>query len=409
MNRHDALERELTAWFFDTAAPRTPDYTTDIVQRTATVRQRPRWAFPERWLPVSVVAFRRRTAPSFPWRTVAALAILALLLAAVLVVGSQPRLPPPFGLARNGLIAYAKDGDILTVDPATGARKWITSGNEDDRDPQWSLDGTRMAFLRNLLAGPPMEPGGTIDSVVVVDREGNVIAKSRPIPGIDPDAVAWSPDGRSIAVGGNGDIYLVGAADGIVSWVPVAYTGLDLYWRPGDSREIVFQGRTADGAGLVLANVDDPASASLIAASAGSVALRPNGWTVDGRRVVYTRIDESADSISLRVLDVTTRAETVIDAGFAHVANDGIRLLAIDRSGKPCIAGIDGGPCIAIADTGQAYVGMHAAGAHWAPDDESIVVQTTQDRALLLDPTGGTGEQPAWVAAGAESWQRVAR
>ena len=409
MNRHDALERQLTAWFVDTAVPRTPEYTTDIVRRTATVRQRPRWAFPERWLPVSVVAFRRRTAPSFPWRTVAALAILALLLAAVLVVGSQPRLPPPFGLASNGLIAYAKDGDILTVDPATGARTWITSGNEDDRDPRWSLDGTRIAFLRNLLAGPAIEPGGTIDSVVVVDREGTVVAKSRHIPGIDPDAVAWSPDGRSIAVGGNGDIYLVGAADGIVSWVPVAYTGLDLYWRPGDSREIVFQGRTADGAGLVVASVDDPASATLIAASPGGVALRPNGWTVDGRRVVYTRIDESVGSVSLHVLDVATRAETVIDAGFAHVSNDGIRLLAIDPSGKPCIASIDGGPCIAIADTEQAYQGMHAAGAHWAPDDESIIVRTPQDRALLLDPTGGTGEQPAWVAAGAESWQRVAR
>ena len=408
MNRHDALERELTAWFFDMAVPRTPDYTTDIVQRTATVRQRPRWAFPERWLPVSVVAFRRRTAPSFPWRTVAVLAILALLLAAVLVVGSQPRLPPPFGLARNGLVAYAKDGDILTVDPATGVRKWITSGNEDDRDPQWSLDGTRIAFLRNLLAGPVTESGGTSDSVVVVDREGTVIAKSRHIPGIDPDAVAWSPDGRSIAVGANGDIYLVGAADGIVSWVPVAYTGLDLYWRPGDSREILFQGRTADGTGLVVANVDGPASATLIAAAPGGVALRPNAWTGDGRRVVYTRIDESAGSVSLRVLDVATGAETVIGAGFAHVSNDGIRLLAIDPSGKPCIASIDGGPCIAIADTEQAFQGMHAAGAHWAPDDESIIVRT-QERALLLDPTGGIGEQPAWLAAGGESWQRVAR
>ena len=56
MNRHDALERELTIWFETTALPRRPDYTTDIVQMTAGLPQR-RWMSVERWLPMSVVAF----------------------------------------------------------------------------------------------------------------------------------------------------------------------------------------------------------------------------------------------------------------------------------------------------------------------------------------------------------------
>ena len=31
----------------------------------------------------------------------------------------------------------------------------------------------------------------------------------------------------------------------------------------------------------------------------------------------------------------------------------------------------------------------------------------TPDAAILLDPDGSTVDQPAWLADGAESWQRV--
>jgi len=55
MNGRDTLERELVAWFGEIAAPSTPDYTDAIVQLTAGRRQRPRWTFLERWLPMSVL------------------------------------------------------------------------------------------------------------------------------------------------------------------------------------------------------------------------------------------------------------------------------------------------------------------------------------------------------------------
>jgi hypothetical protein len=104
MTRFDALERDLTVWFDETAMPRRPDYTTEIIQSTAALRQR-RWMSIERWFPMNVVEFRRRTFPPFPWRTAAVLvALLALLLAGLIYAGSQPRLPPPFGLAANGLV-----------------------------------------------------------------------------------------------------------------------------------------------------------------------------------------------------------------------------------------------------------------------------------------------------------------
>src|SRR6185503_3879196 len=120
------LERELTAWFADTAAPQTPDWTADILGATATMRQRPRWLFPTRWLPAAVVPrLPRLTLQPVPLRTIALLALLGLLLAAAvtLYVGSRPRLPAPFGPAANGLVAYAEGGEIWTVDPVTGDRK----------------------------------------------------------------------------------------------------------------------------------------------------------------------------------------------------------------------------------------------------------------------------------------------
>ena len=122
MSATDRLERDLTAWFVETAAPRTPDYTDDILRQTARSRQRPRWTFPERWLPVSVITLRPGDPADRSVGTVGLLVVLALLLAVAtgVYVGGQKRVPAPFGEAANGLVAYSNGGDIYTVDPTTG-------------------------------------------------------------------------------------------------------------------------------------------------------------------------------------------------------------------------------------------------------------------------------------------------
>ncbi|HET9085481.1 MAG TPA: hypothetical protein VFN41_13855, partial [Candidatus Limnocylindrales bacterium] len=395
MTRFDALERELTVWFDETAMPRRPDYTTEIIQAAAALPQR-RWMAIERWFPMNVVEFRRRRFPPFPWRTAAVLvALIVLLVAGLVYVGSQPRLPPPFGLAGNGLVAYAKDGDILTVEPTTGVRNWITAGDDVDALPRWSPDGTRLAFLRGPSTADPNDIGRTARRVVIVDRARNVLTESLALGGIDPDAFAWSPDGRYIAVGGMG-LFIVDTADGGLRSVDVAYQGLDFYWRPNHPSELLFRGETAEGIGLVLVDVDRPGSARLVAADADDY-LRPSGWTPDGRRIVYTRRDQGIDGSApaeTRILDLTTQAFVDIEAGYADISNDGRRILAIDQDGRPCIASIDGGPCVAIADSAHVYDGTFAGGTFWAPDDRSIVgtisadVPPTSRRLLLLDPEG---------------------
>jgi Tol biopolymer transport system component len=402
MNRPDNLERDLTAWLVETAAPRVPDFSDDILWLTARTRQRPRWSFAQRWLPAGLLAFGRRTLRPVPWRTLGLLAALALLIAAAVAfyVGSQPRLPPPFGLAASGLVAYADIGDIYTVDPTTGVREALVSGPDVDREPRWSLDGTRVAFLRASSSG---------ERLVIFDlRTREVVATTAPLFGIDTDTVAWSPDNRSISVSGSNGLFIVDASSGALTRLAVDYQGLDVHWRPPDGRQILFLGGKESHVGLYMVDVDD-GTVTEVAPAGRSGWIRPSGWTPDGRRVVFIR-DDGSDRLSTHVLDVSTGADVTFDGvSFAHVSNDGSRMVALDAGGRVCVASLSGGPCVLIVQPSQVYEGTHAAGAQWSPDDQWILMRGLSDGgAVLVDPDSPDRRQPSWIAAGAESIQRVA-
>ena len=113
MTRFDRVEPRLAELITELAAPSLPDYTDDVLARTAGLRQRPRWTLLERWLPMGVLAQRSAYIPRVPWRAIIVTALLLVVVAATLAwFGSQRRVAPPFGPARNGLIVYAVDGDL---------------------------------------------------------------------------------------------------------------------------------------------------------------------------------------------------------------------------------------------------------------------------------------------------------
>ena len=122
MTASTRYERNLPGILDDLSAGPAPEYLDDVFARTGRMRQRPGWTFPERWLPVADITRTRAFAPAPPWRLIAvALVVIALVLAALLVVaGSQRKVAPPFGPARNGEIVYDSAGDLYVGDPVTG-------------------------------------------------------------------------------------------------------------------------------------------------------------------------------------------------------------------------------------------------------------------------------------------------
>src|SRR3954447_20019167 len=105
----------LSDWLDDQAGRGAPDYLDEILVRTTRTRQRPRWSSLERWLPVNLTATRISVIRPLHLRTIAIVLVAAALLVAVLAlaVGSRRPVPPPFGLAANGVITSWTAGDVF--------------------------------------------------------------------------------------------------------------------------------------------------------------------------------------------------------------------------------------------------------------------------------------------------------
>ena len=120
---------------------------------------------------MGVLAQKSAYVPRVPWRAIIVAALLVVLVAATLVwVGSQRRAAPPFGPARNGLIMYTVDGDLLSWDPDSGASRTLLEGATDDFTGIYSRDGTKLAFLRRER--PPNGDAPELISIQVANVDG---------------------------------------------------------------------------------------------------------------------------------------------------------------------------------------------------------------------------------------------
>jgi len=155
MTTSERFERDVPALLEDLYLGPTPPYRNDLLRRTAATSQRPGWTFIERWLPVSAITQRLTAAPRVPWRVVAVAALLILAIAAAAIyVGSQRRVPPPFGPADNGEIPYIWNGNIYLGDPISGESKLIVGDPGGDAVPRFSPEAreANQAFV-DLLRG----------------------------------------------------------------------------------------------------------------------------------------------------------------------------------------------------------------------------------------------------------------
>lgn len=432
MSSERRSEQELSDLLVDLYMGSLPAYRDQIVEQTARTRQRPAWSFVERWLPMVDLARQPVSVPRLPWRLIGlGLAVLALLLAlvATLVVGSRPSLPAPFGLARNGLVAYASGGEILAADAKTGSSTVIDKG-PGDTDPRFSRDGTRLAFKR--------QDAGLVASLLyVIDADGSRLIQVTPqaLPGVEN--YTFSPDGKQILITASPATFtdlLIAATDGSgIRHVGLPRRATDAAWRPPDGSEILFacegdiQG--CSDSGIYAVNAQDGKVRTILAGADAAGRFRGHpAWSPDGSLIsfgewsglngldVQTHI-VAADGTGDRPLPIPTGAVWQAPASWS---NDGTRLLVIRgytgdvSQARPVAVPVAGsGFGIEIPYPGGIGTG-YVADWEWAPDDTSIL-GTPQDASgarldqVLLDPVAGTSRKVPWTSASQPSWQRLGR
>jgi dipeptidyl aminopeptidase/acylaminoacyl peptidase len=243
MNHNDTFDRSLPDWLREDSEHRVPDHLDAVLAQTIATRQRPWWSSLRRWLPIEVALPRAPLTRSGSWRPILALAAVAVLVVALLLlaVGSRRQLPPPFGLARNGVFVTAIGGQLFRVDPIIHEKTPLAGDGPSDGDfgPMFSRDGTRLLYLRGV--------DGNKAEIVVANADGS--APRVVSPAVDGlDQVDWSPDGSRIVFlsrdgFGRGLINVVNAdGTGLTTFSTVPVPAQQVSWLPPHGNAILFRG-----------------------------------------------------------------------------------------------------------------------------------------------------------------------
>ena len=439
------IDRRLPEILEEISQPRRPDYFDDLVGLTARTRQRPGWTLLERWLPMVDIARQPALARQVPWRPIAILTILLLIIAASLLwaAGSRHPLPAPFGPARNGLIAYANHGDIFTADPTTAVSTAIVTGPDTDLGPKWSRDGTHLAFERSNA------PSARAGVIYVARADGSGMVR------VTPDALsaitgyAFSPDGRQLLItatsGGIPSLFIAATDGSGMHQVDIGMPAMNAAWRPPDGSEISFMdtdhGDPSNGNGGI----------HLVSSQGGEVRTvvpdeRSRGiqrghpmWSPDGSHLMFGEwCDTDCTTGEPFAPNTGNTVETYVvtaDGKDARVlpspegtwqapeswSNDGTRVLVIRGSKvlgtdnpRPAVIPVDG--------SGQGIEIPYPSGMdtepttawEWAPDDSLILGAPTSHGGVvvdqvILDPVNGTVRTAPWNTVSEAAWQRTAR
>ena len=157
----EAFDELVVSWLDDRAHGPAADEVLDrALARTSRTRPLPAWLVPERWLPGPLTLRLRQGSRLVPVLLLVGLLLLAVAIA-LFTIGSQRRLPPPFGLAAPGSVAFISDGHIWTANRDGSGLLEVTFDPTDRRVPD--VLPRRHADCVQALADPELE--GELDGV----------------------------------------------------------------------------------------------------------------------------------------------------------------------------------------------------------------------------------------------------
>ena len=374
------------------------------------------------WATRTTLTVRRAVSASRATAIVLVALLLALLLALQLLIAGAHRIPPPFGVAGNGLIGFELAGDVYVGDVATGTQRLVAGGRRQESAPAFSPDGTRIALIQSTDT-----PGEDHILVVGIDGSDPTVVTPAPLEGVS--WVDWTPDSRQVVIVARvatKDALLL--ADATKPGVRTIVDDVDVeapVFRPPDGREVMFRAMTSSGPGLFVSNLDGSNRRALIAPTATSnelYHLRGPRYSPDGSRIAYMAWDDERHAMRTWVMNADGTAKQAIAPdprswfeGWPVWSPDGTRLILIrqfvDATGRPnendrpfAVAWVDGrAPTI---ETGPPMT-TGFQHAEWSPDGRAILVQGN-DQELLLDPAGGPWRPLPWTTNTFPAWQRVA-
>lgn len=336
-------------------------------------------------VPSYVAAGRKRARRNRAAAVLATTAAVALVAAgAALTTGgtrtepAQPAAPGfpstrTLGSDTNGWVAvdtWQGGGEIYLVRPGVDARRLEVAGSAATTEacPAWSPDGTRLLFGR-VSATSDTSPIDAELVIVPVDRSGTtgtptVIALDGfdVITGHDVHPCGiWAPDGRWVALAGDGEVWVVDTQTGAIRRLPDLRPS-DLEWRPGtdelaiagdmgpsraartlstpvsvysvatgelrhlgsveaahitwspDGATLAYTGGETDPPDLWLVDGDGANERLLFAEAGGNLHGIGPVWSPTGDRIAYQRLAGGGERHEVVLVDVADKSETVIEA-----------------------------------------------------------------------------------------------
>ena len=279
---NESMDRVLADWLREGPEMGPREGLERTLAATHRIGQRPGWTFPERWLPMQLTLTRTPSLRPLLLGLTLVLLILALV-AAALLVGSGSRVPPPFGIARNGAVVFERDGALLIADRPNGSTRTLIDDSETATFPVFSNQGDRIAFV--------LGDGGGFE-LVTVRPDGSERTVLGSFPGSNA-GLTWSPDGSALLMNFTETDYTgfrlaIVNADGSGSRELSLGRAADYgSWRP-DGRHIVFRGQleTGDSAAYI-AGADGANVRQLPIPTSDLVDLEGLRWSPDGARLSF--------------------------------------------------------------------------------------------------------------------------